>query len=100
MRRSLLMEPAKLRDGAYPIKPIVRLEHASKSYQVGDAAIHALDDVSLDVAAGQFVVILGPSGSGKTTLLNMIGGLDSCTNGKVWVGDQEVTSLDEKALTF
>jgi len=94
-----MTETSRSARDAVRAKPIVRLEHASKVYDVGDTVIRALDDVSLDIAPRQFVVILGPSGSGKTTLLNIIGGLDSCTSGRVWVGEKEVTDLQEKELT-
>ncbi|CAI8017884.1 Uncharacterized ABC transporter ATP-binding protein MJ0796 [Geodia barretti] len=63
---------------------IARLEGVTKQYEVGDAIVSALKDVSLDILEGQFVVLLGPSGSGKTTLLNMIGGLDVPTRGQIW----------------
>ena len=61
---------------------IARLEGVTKQYEMGDAVVYALRDVSLDIQEGQFVVLLGPSGSGKTTLLNMIGGLDVPTRGR------------------
>lgn len=78
---------------------LVRLEGVSKEYEVGDAVVYALREVSLDILEGQFVVLLGPSGSGKTTLLNMIGGLDAPSRGRLWVGDSEITDLDEASLT-
>ena len=78
---------------------LARLEGVSKEYEVGDAIIYALKDVSLDILEGQFVVLLGPSGSGKTTLLNMIGGLDAPSRGRIWVGDSEITGMDEASLT-
>ena len=79
---------------------LVRLEAVAKEYEVGDAVIYALRDVSLDILEGQFVVLLGPSGSGKTTLLNMVGGLDAPTRGRIWVGDGEITGMDEASLTL
>ncbi|CAI8017883.1 Uncharacterized ABC transporter ATP-binding protein MJ0796 [Geodia barretti] len=72
---------------------IARLEGVTKQYEVGDAIVSALKDVSLDILEGQFVVLLGPSGSGKTTLLNMIGGLDVPTRGQIWVGGSEITNM-------
>ena len=79
---------------------IARLEGVTKQYEVGDAVVYALRDVSLDIQEGQFVVLLGPSGSGKTTLLNMIGGLDVPTRGRIWVGGSEVTNMNEASLTM
>ena len=79
---------------------IARLEGVTKQYEVGDAIVSALKDVSLDILEGQFVVLLGPSGSGKTTLLNMIGGLDVPTRGQIWVGGSEITNMNEASLTM
>ena len=81
-------------------RTLVRLEGVSKEYEVGDATVYALRDVSLDILKGQFVVLLGPSGSGKTTLLNMIGGLDEPTRGRIWVSGSEITGMDESSLTM
>ena len=79
---------------------LVHLDSVYKEYEVGDAVVYALRNVSLDIPEGQFVVLLGPSGSGKTTLLNMIGGLDAPTRGRIWVGGSEITDMDETALTM
>ncbi|HEX3049432.1 MAG TPA: ATP-binding cassette domain-containing protein [Aggregatilineaceae bacterium] len=64
----------------------IELRDVRKSYRMGDNLITALAGVSLDIEAGEFVVILGPSGSGKTTLLNILGGLESPDSGTVMVG--------------
>ena len=79
---------------------IARLEGVTKQYEMGDAIVYALRDVTLDIQEGQFVVLLGPSGSGKTTLLNMIGGLDIPTRGRIWVGGSEITDMNEASLTM
>lgn len=71
----------------------------SKVYGAGDAAVHALRGVDLDIAAGEMVVILGPSGSGKSTLLNIMGGLDRPTSGQVFFEGSELTAFDDRALT-
>jgi putative ABC transport system ATP-binding protein len=77
-----------------------RAANVSKSYGDGDAAVHALDDVSVSLAAGEFTAIMGPSGSGKSTLLHVLAGLDRPTSGEIYVGDTEITRLKDKALTL
>jgi putative ABC transport system ATP-binding protein len=77
-----------------------RAANVSKSYGAGDNAVHALDDVSVSLAAGEFTAIMGPSGSGKSTLLHVLAGLDRPTTGEIYVGDTEITTLKDKALTL
>ena len=71
----------------------------SKVYGSGEVEVHALRGVSLQLYAGDLVVLLGPSGSGKSTLLNILGGLDSASSGEAWFRDQELTGLDDRGLT-
>lgn len=71
---------------------MITIDHVSKHYQMGSVTVTALQDVSLQVNKGEFVVILGPSGSGKTTLLNMLSALDTPTNGKISINGQDITS--------
>ena len=81
--------------GASDRSPLVSVKDVSKYYQDGD--VQALDSVSLDIFAGDFLAIVGPSGSGKSTLLNMIGALDRPTSGAVTIGGTRIdqsTNLD------
>ena len=77
---------------------IVRVEHLSKVFHRDSAEVTALDDASLEIAAGEFVALMGPSGSGKTTLLNIIAGIDRPSAGHVYVGDTDIAELDEDEL--
>jgi putative ABC transport system ATP-binding protein len=77
-----------------------RAEGVSKLYGSGDAAVAALDNVSVGLGEGQFTAIMGPSGSGKSTLLHMLAGLDRPTAGEVFLGDTRISSLNDKALTL
>lgn len=79
---------------------ILRIEHLSKIYGKGDTEVRALDDVSFTVPKGQFVAIIGPSGSGKSTLLHILGGVDTPTDGHVYVDGTDTTTLDETALAI
>lgn len=78
---------------------ILKAEHLSKSYQMGEVEVKALQDTSFEIQEGEFVVILGPSGSGKSTLLNIIGGMDQPTSGRVFLHDEEITAYNERQLT-
>src|SRR4051794_33274672 len=83
-----------------PSTAAARAVGVSKTYGAGDAAVQALDNVSATLQAGQFTAIMGPSGSGKSTLLHVLAGLDRPTSGEVYVGDTELTSLNDKQLTL
>ncbi|MGZ4590481.1 MAG: ABC transporter ATP-binding protein [Actinomycetes bacterium] len=77
-----------------------RAQGVTKKYGAGDAAVVALDNVSVSMQAGQFTAIMGPSGSGKSTLLHVLAGLDRPSNGEIFLGDTEITSLGDKQLTL
>lgn len=77
---------------------IIRFENVSKIYKIGDHETKALDDISFSLEDSKFVVILGPSGAGKSTLLNMLGGLDSPTSGKIIVGGEDISALNDNKL--
>jgi putative ABC transport system ATP-binding protein len=72
----------------------------TKKYGDGDAGVVALDNVSVSMRAGQFTAIMGPSGSGKSTLLHVLAGLDRPSSGEIYLGDTEITSLNDKRLTL
>ena len=80
-------------------KSFLEIKGLSKIYQSGDECIKAVDNVDLKISKGEIVTILGPSGSGKSTLVNIIGGIDSSDEGKVYVDGEEITSLKSKDLT-
>jgi putative ABC transport system ATP-binding protein len=82
-----------------PLAPIFQARGLTKTYTLGEVAVHALRGVDLELCAGEFVVLLGASGSGKSTLLNILGGLDSATSGHVVCQGHELTGADEAALT-
>jgi len=77
-----------------------RAEGLTKIYGEGDAAVRALDDVSVAFEARRFTAIMGPSGSGKSTLLHCMAGLDTPTDGRVLIGDVDLTTLSERELTL
>jgi putative ABC transport system ATP-binding protein len=77
---------------------VLRLESVSKLYGSGDAAVLALDEVSLSVAQGDFVAVMGPSGSGKSTLMNIIGCLDVPTTGRYLFTGDDVSQMSERQL--
>lgn len=79
---------------------VARVAHLTKSYGTGSTTVTALDDVSIGIRKGQFTAIMGPSGSGKSTLMHIMAGLDSATAGRVWVGNTEITGLDDTELTM
>jgi putative ABC transport system ATP-binding protein len=89
-------QPSSLRD---PSAAVFAARGLTKIYRMGESEVHALRGVDLEVASGEFVVLLGPSGSGKSTLLNILGGLDTPTRGEVRFLEHELEQADEAALT-
>ncbi|MEJ8827020.1 ABC transporter ATP-binding protein [Variovorax humicola] len=82
-----------------PPPPVFRARRLGKTYRAGDVEVVALREVDLDIAAGEFVVLLGPSGSGKSTLLNILGGLEVATTGSLSYLDHDLTAAGDDALT-
>ena len=77
----------------------VEFEDVCKYYQTGSVKIAAADHLNFYVDKGEFCIIVGPSGAGKTTLLNILGGMDTCDEGHVWLDGQDVSHFSEKELT-
>jgi putative ABC transport system ATP-binding protein len=94
------MEETSLAEAETERAAAARALEATKVYGEGDAAVRALDAVTIDFAAGRFHAVMGPSGSGKSTLLHCMAGLDSLTSGRVFIGDVDLTTLTEKRLTL
>ena len=78
--------------------PVVSARHLTKTYQLGEIAVHALREVSFDIQRGEFVAIMGPSGSGKSTLMNLIGALDTPTSGELAINGTAISSLGRDEL--
>jgi len=77
---------------------MITVSNIQKTYDDGKVQVHALRGVDLEIKDGEFTAIVGPSGSGKTTLLNIIGGLDTATEGKVLISDTDISQLSENEL--
>src|SRR3954469_18516906 len=78
--------------------PLLSVQGVTKSYRKGDQTITPLNDVNLDVDAGDFVSLMGASGSGKSTLLNLVAGIDRPTAGRIVVNDTHITQLSRSRL--
>ena len=79
---------------------MIRLKNVNKVYGSKEDLVHALKGVDLHVKKGEFVAVIGSSGSGKSTLLHMIGGVDRVNSGEIFVGDQPITTMNEKQLSL
>lgn len=78
---------------------VFHVQGVTKVYQMGEVQVHALRGIDLDIYRGEFTVLLGASGSGKSTLLNILGGLDTPTDGHVFYAENDLTRATEKELT-
>lgn len=81
-----------------PAASLIRIRGLNKSYTRGDQTLAVLENIALDVAAGEFIALMGPSGSGKSTLLNLIAGIDKPTGGTIEIGGVNIAKLSEGPL--
>lgn len=81
------------------MEEVIRLENVRKYYRVGDATVKALDEVDLTVWRGDYVAIMGPSGSGKSTMMNILGCLDTPTEGSYFLDGADVSGMDDDSLS-
>ncbi len=79
--------------------PIASLKNVRKTYQMGDTRLDALSDINLDFHAGEYISIMGPSGCGKSTMLNVLGCLDRPTEGAYFLGEEDVSKMEDDALS-
>ena len=77
----------------------ISFQNVIREYTMGEVTIRAVDEISFDIKKGEFAIIVGPSGAGKTTVLNMLGGMDICNGGDIYVDDVEVSKMNTKQLT-
>ncbi len=80
-------------------KVLIEFKNVSKKYDQGENVFYALKDASLTINEGEMVVILGPSGAGKSTLLNLLGGMDSASEGHIWFDGEDLTTFSDNLLT-
>lgn len=81
------------------MRSFVTLENVYKRYRMGEVTITASDGISFEIEKGEFAVVVGSSGAGKTTVLNMLGGMDSCDEGNIYVDGENIARYTPKQLT-
>ena len=81
------------------MKDYVVFKDVSKRYRMGEVTINAVDKINFSIAKGEFCIVVGPSGAGKTTVLNMLGGMDTCTEGEITVDGVTISGFTPKELT-
>jgi putative ABC transport system ATP-binding protein len=99
VQESVILNVPQTPHGPLEAGVVFHVHGVTKVYQMGEVQVHALRGVDLDLYHGEFTVLLGASGSGKSTLLNILGGLDTPTDGHVYYGEQDMTTASESELT-
>src|ERR1700754_4495450 len=82
----------------YDPKMLISMRNIWKTYQMGTESVHALHGVSFDIPRGEYIAIIGPSGSGKSTLMNLIGCLDTPSQGRYWINSKLVSEMEDDEL--
>ena len=77
---------------------LVEFNNVYKRYKTGEIVINAVDGISFKVEEGEFAIVVGASGAGKTTVLNILGGMDSCSEGEIIVGGKDISKFKDKQL--